>query len=445
MKAVILAGGVGNRVFPLAVNRPKPMFKVLEKPLLQHVLETTKEAGLKDFIIVTGHNSEQIKEFLGDGHSLGVNVDYTYQKEALGTANALETTRNMVEDSFLVLNADDIFESSLIKNMIKVSQGADAEIVLSCKPVKDTWKWGIIKMDDEKVTKIVEKPPKGEEPSNLAVIGAYIMTKDIFDYYDRIPVSDHQYEDAIQKFIENGRGVGAVKYDGVFAAYKYPWDLFTINEFLMDKHLKKQIIENGADVSEKAEIEGNVWIRQGTKVLENTCIKGPCYIGSNSMVGNNCLIWNYSSIGNNCVVGFSSEIKHSLVGDQCWFHTNYIGDSIVSDRCSFGARTITANFRFDEQNVVLRINDRMVDSGRDKLGAIIGDDCKMGIGCCLMPGVRIGPNSIVGPNVCLHDDLEPNRIILVDKKSYVKKENKIMVSPEKTQELLARLKKYKNI
>jgi len=445
MKAVILAGGIGNRVFPLAVSRPKPMFKVLEKPLLQHVLETTKAAGLKDFIIVTGHNSEQIKDLFGDGRSLGIDVEYTYQKEARGTANALETARNLVEDVFLVLNADDIFESSLVKDMIKASKGADAEIVLSCKPVKDTWKWGIIKMDDEKVTRIVEKPPKGEETSNLAVIGAYIMTKDIFDYYKRIPVSDHQYEDAIQKFIEDGRSVGAVRYDEFFAAYKYPWDLFTINEFLMDKHLKKQTIENGVDISEKAEIEGNVWIRQGTKVLENTCIKGPCYIGSNSIVGNNCLIWNYSSIGNNCVVGFSSEIKHSLIGDHCWFHTNYIGDSIILDRCSFGDRAVTANFRFDEQSIALKINDGMVDSGRDKLGAIIGDDCKMGISSCLMPGVRVGPNSIVGPSVCLYDDLEPNRIVLVDKKSYVKKENKIMVSPEKAQELLARLKKYKNI
>lgn len=443
MQALILAGGVGKRVFPLAVNKPKPMFKVLGKPLIQYVIETMKDAGLKDFIIVTGHGSDQIKGYFGDGDTLGVNIRYTYQKEALGTANALETAKSLVEDNFFVLNADDIFETSLIRDMVKLFKKTEAEIVLSCKPVEETWRWGIIKVKDEKVTEIVEKPPKGQEPSNLAVIGAYIMTKRIFDYYERIPVSDHQYEDAIQAFIKDKNVVRAVRYNGFFSAYKYPWDLFTINEYLMDKHISKQMIEDEVSISEKAQIEGNVWIRRGTQILEGACVRGPCYIGSGSVIGNNSLIWNYSSIGDNCVVGFSSEIKNSLIGNNCWFHTNYIGDSIISSNCSFGAGTVTANFRFDEKSVVLKINGRKIDSGREKLGVIMAEDCKTGVNSCLSPGVRVGPHSIVGPGVCLYTDLEPNKIILIDKKSYVKRENKIAVSSTKRQELMRKLMKYK--
>jgi len=445
MQAVILAGGVGKRVFPLAVNEPKPMFKVLGKPLIQYVVETTKEAGLEDFIIVTGHGSERIKDYFGDGGNLGVDISYTYQKKALGTANALETTKDFVEDHFFVLNADDIFDTSLIRNMIKLLKETDAEIVLSCKPVEETWKWGIIKVEDERVTEIVEKPQQGQEPSNLAVIGAYVMTKRIFDYYERIPISDHQYEDAIQEFIKDKNVVRAVRYDGFFSAYKYPWDLFEINEYLMDKHINGRMIEDGVSISEKAKVEGNVWIRRGTRILEGACVRGPCYIGSNNVIGNNSLIWNNSSIGDNCVVGFSSEIKNSLIGNNCWFHTNYVGDSIISDNCSFGAGTITANFRFDEKNVVVKINGREIDSGRMKFGVVMADDCKTGVNSCLLPGVRIGPRSIVGPGVCLYDDLEPNKMILIDKKSYVKRENKIAVSPMKRRELMKKLMKYKNM
>jgi UDP-N-acetylglucosamine diphosphorylase/glucosamine-1-phosphate N-acetyltransferase len=441
LQTIILAGGEGKRVFPLAANRPKPMFKLLGKPLIHHVIDTLKEAGLKDHIVVAGHRGEHIKDYLKDGSKLGVNIDYTVQKEPLGMADALETAEGLAEDHFFVVNADDIFEASLIKQMIRQFRGGNADIVLSCKPVQETWKFGIIRVEDEKVTDFVEKPPKGKEPSNLAVVGVYILPKQIFDYYKSIPVSDHQYEDAILQFIKDRNVVKAVSYDGFFAGYKYPWDLFAINRHLMDSKLTKQTIEEGTDISERATVEGRVWIGRGTKVFEGACIRGPCYIGENSVVGSNSLIRNYSSLGRGCVAGFSTEIKHSLIGDDCWFHTNYIGDSIIANNCLFGAGTITANFRFDEKNVQVRIGEKRIDSGTNKLGAIIGDNCKTGINSCLEPGVKLGPQSIVGPNVDLQDDLEQGKIIFVDKNSYVTKENKITISSESKKQLMKKLMK----
>ena len=441
MQTIILAGGEGKRVFPLAVNRPKPMFKLLGKPLIHHVIDTLKEAGLKDYVVVVGHRGEQIKDYLKDGSKLGVNINYTVQKEPLGMADALETAKDLAEDHFFVVNADDIFEASLIKRMINQFRRGNAEIVLSCKPVQETWKFGIIRVEDEKVTDFVEKPPKGKETSNLAVVGVYVLPKQIFDYYKSIPVSDHQYEDAILQFIKDRNVVKAVSYDEFFAGYKYPWDLFAINRHIMDSKLTKQTIEEGTDISERVTVEGRVWIGRGTKVFEGACIRGPCYIGENSVVGGNSLVRNYSSLGRGCVVGFSTEIKHSLIGDDCWFHTNYIGDSIIANNCLFGAGTITANFRFDEKNVQVRIGEKRIDSGTNKLGAIIGDNCKTGINSCLEPGVKLGPHSIVGPNVDLQDDLEQGKIIFVDKNSYVTKENKIAVSSESKKRLMKKLMK----
>jgi UDP-N-acetylglucosamine diphosphorylase/glucosamine-1-phosphate N-acetyltransferase len=441
LQTIILAGGEGKRVFPLAVNRPKPMFKLLGKPLIHHVIDTLKEAGLKDYVIVVGHRGEQIKDYLKDGSELGVNIDYTIQKEPLGMADALETAKILTEDHFFVVNADDIFESSLIEQMIKQFREGQAEIVLSCKPVQETWKFGIIRIEDEKVTNFVEKPPRGKEPSNLAVVGVYILPKQIFDYYKKIPVSDHQYEDAILQFIQDRNIVKAVNYNGFFAGYKYPWDLFTINKHLMDQQLTKQTIKEDVNISELATVEGKVWIGQGTKVFDGACIRGPCYIGENSVVGGNSLIRDYSSLGNNCVVGFSTEIKHSLIGDNCWFHMNYIGDSIISSNCLFGAGTITANFRFDEKNVQVMIEEKNLDSGTNKLGAIIGDNCKTGINSCLNPGVKIGPQSIVGPNVDLQEDLKPRKIIFVDNKSYLTKNNKVGLSSEIKKQLMKKLMK----
>ena len=441
MQTIILAGGEGKRVFPLAANNPKPMFKLLGKPLIHHVIDTLKEAGLKDYVVVVGHKGEQIKDYLKDGSKLGVNIEYTIQNQSLGMADALKTAEELAEDNFFVINADDIFEASLIKQMHNQFKEKEAQIILSCKPVKETWKFGIIRVEDENVTDFVEKPPKGKEPSNLAVVGVYILTKQIFDFYKKIPVSDHQYEDAILQFIKDRNIVKAVSYEGFFAGYKYPWDLFTINKHLMDNKIKQQTIKEDVKLSERSTVEGNVWIEKGSKVFEGACIKGPCYIGENSVVGGNSLVRDFSSLGSNCVVGFSTEIKHSLIGDNCWFHMNYIGDSIISNNCLFGAGTITANFRFDENNVKVRIGDKQIDSGTNKLGAIIGDNCKTGINVCLEPGVKIGPQSMVGPNVDLQDDLEPEKIIFVNKNNYVKKDNKITVSFKSKQQLMKRLMK----
>ncbi|MCW4016645.1 MAG: sugar phosphate nucleotidyltransferase [Candidatus Bathyarchaeota archaeon] len=441
MQTIILAGGEGRRVFPLAASSPKPMFKLLGKPLIHHVIDRLKEAGLKDYVVVVGHKGEQIKEYLKDGSNLGVNIKYTVQKQSLGMANALQTVEMLAEDNFFVVNADDVFEASLIKQMHMQFKEGKAEIVLSCKPVEETWKFGIIRVEDEQVTDFVEKPPKGKEPSNLAVVGVYILTKQIFDYYKKIPLSDHQYEDAILEFIKDKNVVKAVSYDKFFAGYKYPWDLFTINKHLMDSKIKEQTIKDDTQISERATIEGNVWIEKGAKVFEGACVRGPCYLGENCVVGGNSLVRDYTSLGKGCVVGFATEIKHSLIGDDCWFHMNYIGDSIISDNCLFGAGTITANYRFDENNIKVKIGENRIDSGTNKLGAIIGSNCKTGINACLEPGVKIGPQSMVGPNVDLQQDLEPETIIFVNRNSYTKKENKITVSAESKQKLMKKLLK----
>ncbi|MCK4355032.1 NTP transferase domain-containing protein [Candidatus Parcubacteria bacterium] len=442
-QAVILAGGAGKRVFPLAVNQPKSMFKILGNPLIQYVIENLSKENIKDIIIIVDQNTGQIENYFGNGSKFGVKIRYIFQKKALGMANALTAAQNLVDDNFFVLNADDVFESYLIKDMIKEHAKDEADIVLSSQPVKETWKFGIIDCDSKmNVRKLVEKPKKGKEPSNLAVIGVYIMTKKIFDYYAKVGVSDEQYEKAIQKFIDKDNRVKTVKYNGFFSSYKYPWDLFVINQYFMDKIITKEFISSSASISNKSHIIGNVFIGDNAKIMENAVIKGPAYIGKNCVIGNNVLIRNYSSIGNNSVVGYSTEIKNSLIGENCWFHSSYIGDSIILDKCYIGAGTITANFRFDEKTIKVNILGKgRVDSNRDKLGVIMSDDCRTGTNVTIMPGMKIGSNSIIGPGVALDKDLDPDKIIFL-KQDYIVKNNNITLDAEKKAEFRAKLLKY---
>jgi bifunctional UDP-N-acetylglucosamine pyrophosphorylase/glucosamine-1-phosphate N-acetyltransferase len=143
------------------------------------------------------------------------------------------------------------------------------------------------------------------------------------------------------------------------------------------------------------------------------------------VIGNNAMIWGGCSFGPGCVIGFGSEIKHSIFGKNVWTHRSYVGDSIVSDNCSFGAGTITANFRFDESEVPVTVGDQRMSTGTNKFGVIMAEGCRTGSNSVLMPGVKVGPNSIVGPGVTLLEDLEPNKIALPTRASYEVRDNKL--------------------
>jgi len=415
------------------------MFEFLGKPLLQYVIENLRQVGIDDLIIVTGAEAQEIRTYFGAGEGFGTKIRYTTQENPLGMANALQEAEHLLEDRFLMLNGNDIFEPHLLRDVISKAEQTGGDMVLVGREMDNPWKFGVFKFEDGKVTAVVEKPPMGEEPSNVVVVGAYFFSRLIFDHIARTPLSNYQLEAAYQQLIDEGN-VEFVPYDGVFESFKYPWDPLTINEYLMRSFITEPRVSEQAHVSDKAVIDGNVVIEAGVRVLEHAVIRGPAYIGRNSVIGNNVLIWNHSSIGPDSVVGFSSEIKHSLIGGDCWIHMSYVGDSILSDNCSLGAGTITANFRFDETEVPVKVQEERVCSGTDKLGVIMGEDCRTGCNATLMPGVKVGPHSIVGPGVVLRDDLAPDSMIM-GPAPYVTTRNEIIVSAEAKEEKMRALRK----
>ena len=153
------------------------------------------------------------------------------------------------------------------------------------------------------------------------------------------------------------------------------------------------------------------------------------------------MVWGGCSFGPGCVIGFGSEIKHSIFGRNVWTHRGYVGDSIVSDNCSFGAGTITANFRFDEKDVLVNVGEQRLSTGTDKFGVIMAEGCRTGSNSVLGPGVKIGPNSIVGPGVTLLEDLSPNKIALPTRASYEVRDNRLDLTAKTRDEQMKRLDK----
>ncbi|MBN2148796.1 MAG: NTP transferase domain-containing protein [Anaerolineales bacterium] len=443
IQAIILAGGIGKRIAPLGINKPKAMFKVMGKPLIRHVLESVQACGMVEkAVVVVGPGESQIEEYLTQNPLQGLEISFTVQEKPLGQANALETARNMVEGSFLVLNANDIYDPALLTELAQKGIGEALDVSLVGRAVDEPSKFGVMAFDGNgRLSGVVEKPRPEDAPSKIAVIGLYFFSENFWKALDATPAgqTDDQLERAYSKLIEAGGG-GYIAYDGPFASYKYPWDLLAINE-LMLKRIDSPRIAETARISPLAVMDGNIVVEEGVRIFENAIIRGPAYIGSDSIIGNQTLIRGGTSIGSFCVVGFGTEISHSILGDHCWTHKNFIGDSIISDNCSFGAGTITANLRFDEGPVKVRVGEQRIATGMPHFGTIMAEDCRTGCNVVLLPGTKMGPNSAIGPGVVLDDDLPSGKIALLQKGSYRIKENEVDIHQLSRAERMKSLKK----
>ncbi|NWF77540.1 MAG: NTP transferase domain-containing protein [Chloroflexi bacterium] len=436
MKTVFLCGGRGKRMFPIAED--KFLLDFLGKPLLQHQIEIACQAGLSHFVIIGNpDNIEKIKQVTKK--IAEIKVDFAVQKESLGIADALKSAEPFLREQILVINPNDVFSSSAYSKIIAESKKTTASYILGYE-VQKYFPGGYLQVNSKnELLHIVEKPNPGEEPSNLVniLIHCHNNPQELLRHIEAVQTTrDDVYECALDNMVKAGHRIKVVLYNDFWAPIKYPWHIFRVMEYFLDN--AQPYIASSARISEKATVEGKVILSDNARVLENAVIRGPVYIGANSVIGNNALVRGYSHIGANSVIGYSTEVKHSYIGDNCWFHSNYVGDSIVDDDCSLGAGTVLANFRLDEGNIQIKVGNNLVDSGYDKLGAIVGRGCRIGVNASLMPGVRVGPDSFVGPQVCLRDDLEANKMALFAPQYHVD-DNKTRLDKGKRRKLLRKL------
>ena len=413
MKVVLLCGGISKRMFPIAEE--KFLLRFLGKMLLEHQIETAKQAGLTEFVIVGNpQNMGRIGEIVANAP--GIKAELALQKEPLGIADALESASQFLDDEIIVVNPNDVFEGSAYTKLLEAKNAGSAVSYLFGCEVSDYFPGGYLVVNDEgNLTRIMEKPGRGKEPSNLVNLMVHLHTdlKRLLKYAESVQTNkDDVYEYAIDAMARDKHRVKVIPYAGFWSPIKYPWHILPLVQWFLDQGQK--YISPSANISERATIEGKVVIGANVRIMENAVIRGPVYIGANSVIGNNSLVRDYSHIGADCVVGYSTEVKSSYIGDRCWFHMSYIGDSIIGDDCSFGAGAVLANFRFDERNISVMVGDESVDTGRDKFGAIIGNNSRTGVNVSVMPGIKIGPNSVVGSHVCLTNDLEPDSFILAE-------------------------------
>jgi UDP-N-acetylglucosamine diphosphorylase/glucosamine-1-phosphate N-acetyltransferase len=394
--AVVLAAGEGSRMRPLTYTRPKVMLPIANRPILEHLIVESREAGIKDFVLVVGYHDEQIRSYFGNGRKWSVNVAYANQRKQLGTADAVRMVEGTVDGDFLLMNGDTVVNRKDIRALAE-----NGRTTISTIEVKDPKGLGTVEVRRGRVLRIHEKVEK--PPTNLANAGLYFFTPDIFAAISQTPKSprgEYEITSSLQIMIDNGQRVLSHRL-GYWLDLSYPWHLLEANEAL----LNKMDGVNAGTIEANVTMNGMVSIGEGTRIRSGAYIVGPVLIGRNCDIGPNCFIRPYTAIGDGCHIGAAVEVKNSIVmGHSKIPHLNYVGDSVIGEDCNLGAGTKIANLRLDEREIAVA----GINTGRRKLGAVLGDRVKTGINASINVGTMIGNDSFIGPGAVVSGIVSPD-------------------------------------
>ncbi len=180
MKAIILAGGLGTRLRPLTEKIPKPLLPIKGKSILEHAILNFKRYNVTDIIISAGYLAPKIREYLGDGTTLGVKINYSVEDSPLGTGGALKRAAQGIGETFLAINGDNLADFNW-DQIIKVHRHNSAKATLFLYPVEDVTQFGIVRLEGEKILEFIEKPSLEKAPSNLNNAGGYVIEPGVLD------------------------------------------------------------------------------------------------------------------------------------------------------------------------------------------------------------------------------------------------------------------------
>jgi bifunctional UDP-N-acetylglucosamine pyrophosphorylase/glucosamine-1-phosphate N-acetyltransferase len=405
MQAVLLAAGDSSRFFPLNL-RHKCLVKIAGDPIIVHTIRSVKKSGITDIILITGKSHEEFEKHLSSGKKFGVKIRYIRQEKPTGAGDAILLASKYITSDFFLINSNHV-EFDELKSVIDSKRGTNNNVVLLARKRPIPSKHGVLKVDGDKVLRVIEKPKDLKGMSDLGIIGVYFINQDFIKVLKSIKSSHYSLEDALDNYSKLGRVRVAIT-DSPVLSLKYPWELLETKNRILSK--MKRSISKKANVSKLAIIEGNVVIEDGAKVSENAVLKGPCYIGRNVFIGTNTLIRNGSDIEEDSSIGAYMEVKNTLFQELSKTHSGFIGDSVVGRNVRIGALFGSANVRLDRKSIRTNVKSDKIDTGISTLGAVIGDNTVIGERVSTMPGVIIGNNVNIGPSTTVMNNIDSNVI-----------------------------------
>jgi len=359
------------------------MLPVLNKPVLEYVVEAVADAGIDGVVLVVGYQRERIQTYFGDGDQWDIDIEYAVQEDQLGTGHAVQQVRSLVDEEFLVLNGDRIIEPSLVED-VRATAGSGTNATLSVTRVESPGQYGIVVTENDDLVRVEEKPV-GDPSSNVINAGVYRFTDAIFpaiDHSERSPDGEVRLPSAITHLAAEA-SVDVVRYRGQWLDVTYPWDLLSVN----DRIVTEQDGAHNRQIDDTAAVTDGVTIGRGATIGPNATVKRGTSLGANVSVGANVVV-------SNAVVMQDVTVADGAV----------VRDCIIDENATVGPNATVSG-----GTATLTVEDTV---HRDvSLGAVVGANTELGGEVVLRPGTVVGDDVTAEGGTVLSGDIDANATV----------------------------------
>lgn len=306
MKAMILAGGLSTRLYPLTLELPKPLVPVLDRPVVGHVIDYLKRHGIDEIITNVHYFPEAVKGYIGDGSSFGVRVEYLEEPELMGSAGAVRQVADRFQETFVVIGCDDITDIDL-EAALEFHRGRRAEATIVVAEVPDVSQYGAVVIgEDGLIRQFQEKPAKGTERSKLANTGVYIFEPQLLR---RIP--ERTFYDFGKQVFPEMLSAGARFF--AMAQEAYWCDIGTPDEYrrVHADALCGRIeltLPNGAGIRGGVYVGSGCDISSGARLIRPACIGARCTVEAGAVVENS-ILWR------GVTIGAAAHVRNAVLAD----------------------------------------------------------------------------------------------------------------------------------
>lgn len=352
MQAIVLVGGEGTRLRPLTYGTPKPMVPMMNVPFLERALQRLAAVGIHDVILPAGHLPKAITGYFGDGSRLGMKITYVIEDVPLGTAGALKNVEDLMMGSFFVLNGD-VLTSLDLQAMMSLHKEKGGLGVLHLIKVSDPSAFGCVVHDAAgRITKFVEKPPKGQEPTNEINAGTYLLEREVLNFIP--PGRNVSIErETFPSLLSEGKGLFA----------------FTTADYWIDLGRPEHYLKAHWDI-----LDGTMPLQLDARSMATKGSAGkakdifaPVYLDQDVQIDEGARVGPHAVLGRGCRIAKGAQVFNSVLWDEVVVGENAsIEGSIVASRAQIGA------------------------GARVGTGSVVGHDVIIEQGEELPPGSRIG-------------------------------------------------------
>ncbi|NLX92751.1 MAG: NTP transferase domain-containing protein [Clostridiales bacterium] len=444
--AVILCAGAGTKLWPYAQIRCKAMMPVSNKPLAAYAVDALTAMGFDNIILVGNRFVEEVRAYFRDYKNVTIIVD----KAPKGAAFSLLCAKEYIQgDSFLALYGDTIAADSDLERLVAAYKKDGMAKALVAPVTHRSSDYIGCNVKDARVHEIWGH----SRDESTHFFGGFALPADFMDCLQynsaRFTYTEVGMMPPIEAFLElsiademkRGMQLGAVVAEKPLYDIDKPWHILAANAGINTARcsaLTQNELADGATIDPTASItgfvklgknshigknviiEGNIIVGDNTEIKNGAIIQDNVVIGNDNRIRNACFVERESTIGNECIVSHAAELC-GIILDRVYLYHYMEMNAIIGENTDLGAATVCGSLRFDDGYTIQRVKGRREFADGYADFVYLGDYCRTGVNAILMPGVKIGPYSVIGAGVLLNKDVPDNTLIYTEQTLIEKK------------------------